>query len=88
MVSVLLGNGDGTFQPAMTYGVGPNVSDSVAVADVNGDGKPDILAAIGCEGLPCSKSGFSVLLGNGDGTFQDPVVYNSGRLQRFVNRGW
>jgi hypothetical protein len=77
-VSVLLGNGDGTFQPAMTYGVGANGTDSVAVADVNGDGKPDVLAAIGCETEPCSEGGFSVLLGNGDGTFQAPLVYNSG----------
>lgn len=78
LVSVLMGNGDGTFQPAVTYGVGPNGIDSVAVADVNGDGRPDILAAIGCVGLPCSEGGLSVLLGNGDGTFQAPMMYNSG----------
>src|SRR2546422_10985616 len=39
-VSVLLGNGDGTFQPALTFGAG-DFPQSMAVGDVNGDGKPD-----------------------------------------------
>ena len=41
---MLLGNGDGTFQQAQdfTVGVGP---DSVVVADLNGDGKPDLATA-------------------------------------------
>ncbi len=42
-VSVLLGNGDGTFQAAVAYGSGGYEANSVAVADVNGDGKPDLL---------------------------------------------
>jgi hypothetical protein len=37
-----LGNGDGTFQPALTFSAG---AQSVAIADVNGDGRPDLLAA-------------------------------------------
>ena len=43
-VSVLLGNGNGTFQTQSTYRhrLDP---DSVAVADVNGDGKPDLVVA-------------------------------------------
>jgi hypothetical protein len=44
-ISVLLGNGDGTFQPAVTYDSGGYIAQSVAVADVNGDGKPDLLVA-------------------------------------------
>ena len=44
-VGVLLGNGDGTFQTAVTYGSGGIEAFSVAVADVNGDGKPDLLVA-------------------------------------------
>jgi hypothetical protein len=40
-VSVLLGNGDGSFQPAMTYDAGPNPF-SVAVGDFNGDGSDDL----------------------------------------------
>ncbi|MGH9427655.1 MAG: FG-GAP repeat domain-containing protein [Terriglobia bacterium] len=43
-MSVLLGNGNGTFQPQQrfTTGAGPS---SVAVADVNGDGRPDVVTA-------------------------------------------
>jgi hypothetical protein len=44
-VGVLLGNGDGTFQTSVTYGSGGDASTSVAVADVSGDGKPDLLVA-------------------------------------------
>ena len=62
-VSVLLGNGDGTFQPAQSIAVGSGPN-AVAVADVNGDGQPDIVTA------NCGANTVSVLLGNGDGTFQ------------------
>ncbi len=43
MVSVCLGNGDGSFQPAMAIAVGERPS-SVAWGDFNGDGKPDLAA--------------------------------------------
>ena len=42
-VSVLLGNGDGTFQTAVTYSTGTSGATSVAIADVNGHGKPDLV---------------------------------------------
>jgi hypothetical protein len=71
-VGVLLGNGDGTFQPAVTYGSGGSEPFSVAVADVNGDGHPDLVVANSYSG------NVAVLLGNGDGTFQTAVSYNSG----------
>ena len=90
IVSVLLGNGDGTFQTAVTYNSGGYGAVSIVVADVNGDGKPDILVANRCAvfiscggtsgGHPDSNGIVSVLLGNGDGTFQPAVTYNSGGL--------
>jgi Bacterial Ig-like domain (group 3)/FG-GAP-like repeat len=79
-VSVLLGNGDGKFQPAVTYNSGGYDAESVAVADVNVDGKPDLLVA-NASCLPlgaCETGSVGVLLGNGDGTFQPVVTYNSG----------
>jgi hypothetical protein len=71
---VLLGNGNGTLQPPLHQDFGgPNQSPSFVLADVNGDGKLDIVFAEGQSG-----PGFSVLLGNGDGTFQVPISYNFG----------
>jgi hypothetical protein len=43
-VSVLAGNGDGTFQARVDYTTGAEPR-SVAVADVSGDGKPDLVVA-------------------------------------------
>ena len=80
-VGVLLGNGNGTFQPAVTYDSGGFSAESVAVEDVNKDGKPDLLVAntcVGNGGFDCETGSVGVLLGNGDGTFQTPVRYVSG----------
>jgi hypothetical protein len=80
---VLLGNGDGTFQPVATYGSGGVIPQSVAIADVNGDGKPDLLVA-NCGPTGSSNCGVTgngvvgVLLGNGDGSFQPAVSYDAG----------
>src|SRR5580698_5185867 len=61
-LSIFLGNGDGTFQVPVTYS-GP--FNSIAVADFNNDGNPDIVV------VPDDLT-VSVFLGNGDGTFQPP----------------
>jgi hypothetical protein len=79
-VAVMLGNGDGTFQPAVSYSSGGENAFSVAVADVNGDGIPDLVVANGCADSSCANGSASVLLGNGDGTFQAAVSYGSGGL--------
>ena len=83
-VGVLLSNGDGTFQSAITYNSGGIYSFSTAVADVNGDGKPDLLVANECLDNTCSTGEVGVLLGNGDGTFQAAVDYSSGGFYAFA----
>jgi uncharacterized protein (TIGR03437 family) len=65
-VSVLLGNGDGSFKTVATYPVGA-VPHSLLAADFNGDGKPDLIA------LNRASKNLSVLLGKGDGTFEVSV---------------
>ena len=91
-ISVALGNGDGTFQPAVLYSPGGASLQSVVIADVNGDHIPDLLAVDICGMLyncyPDPSGTVSVLLGNGDGTFQGPVVYASGGNGGPWNDSW
>jgi FG-GAP-like repeat/FG-GAP repeat len=69
IVGVLLNNGDGTFQPVQTYDSGGSDAREIEVADVNADGKPDLLVANLCSGAAtCLSGNLAVLLGNGDGT--------------------
>ncbi|PYJ97759.1 MAG: VCBS repeat-containing protein [Verrucomicrobia bacterium] len=90
-VSVLLGRGDGTFQTSVNYGVGTNPV-SIAAADFNGDGKPDLVVANGGTpgslpplegggtGIPSDFGSVSILSGNGDGTFQTAVNFRAGNF--------
>ena len=70
-VTVLLGNGDGTFVAAATYATGADCI-AIAVGDFNGDGKLDLVTA--------NRAAYtiSILLGNGDGTFGSHVDYTAG----------
>ncbi len=71
-ISVLLGNGDGTFQPPVDYTVGANPR-HVCIADFNHDGIPDIAVTL------WGDNKVAVLLGNGDGTFQAPSTFPTGK---------
>jgi hypothetical protein len=64
-VFVLLGNGDGTFQPPITVAVG-NRPLAMVAGDFNNDGKLDLAVANDGDGT------VTLLLGNGDGTFTEP----------------
>jgi hypothetical protein len=78
-VSVLLGDGKGSFAPAVSYSSGGESAFSLAISDVNGDGHPDLVVANFCQSGNCNGVGqVGVLLGIGDGTFQAPVSYASG----------
>jgi hypothetical protein len=76
-LSVLLGNGDGTFQRSVYYDTQfPLV---VVAQDLNGDGKTDLAAA-----NALFPSGVTVFRGNGDGTFQPGVFYPAGKEGNYV----
>jgi VCBS repeat protein len=79
-VGVLLGNGDATFQPVVTYASGGRERAALAAADVNGDAISDLLVTSGCllNDYICAEGNVGLLLGNGDGTFQAAVIYGSG----------
>jgi len=66
-----------SFAPAVAYGSGGEYAYWVGVADVNGDGKPDLLVLNNCVPATANNcvSGVGVLLGNKKGTFQTAVTY-------------
>jgi hypothetical protein len=74
-VSVLLGHGDGTFaRPLVFAASGQNFTpSSMVVGDVNRDGRPDLVIK-SISFLDSDAYQLGVLLGNGDGTFQGPIL--------------
>jgi FG-GAP-like repeat len=81
-LALLTGTGTGTFNPPIYF---PNTSgfDSPAIAatDLNSDGKLDLVVmhSLGCYTPPCmAADSITVLLGNGDGTFQTPSEVDVG----------
>ncbi|MCU1262484.1 MAG: repeat-containing protein, partial [Bryobacterales bacterium] len=78
-VNIVLGNGDGTFQPPVSYTAGARSILGLAQGDFNGDGKIDLATAnFAFFGSAPSQNAVNVLLGNGDGTFQAPHTWNAG----------
>lgn len=72
-VGILLGNGDGTFQSPVYYTVGSRFYFAFQVGDFNSDGNTDIIVQ-----QNTNSTEFSILLGNGDGTFQPKQKVNAG----------
>ena len=79
-VGVLLGNGNGTFQPQVTFAAVSKPRTPV-LGDVNGDGKPDIIVA------NQGSNSIGVLLGNGNGTFQPEQTFATGYAPLSVTLG-
>jgi hypothetical protein len=75
-VYVFLGNSDGSFQKSgpITAGKSP---DAVAMGDVNGDGIMDLAVADLHDPASIDYGGISILLGKGDGTFENPEYYRA-----------
>jgi hypothetical protein len=70
--TVLLGNGNGTFQLGTPYPIGSSLRGGV-IGDFNADGKLDLVLS-----NPATTPDTLLLPGNGDGTFQSPLVLASG----------
>ena len=79
-MSILLGNGDGTFQNQVTYAVG-SYPVALVTGDFTGDGRTDLAVA------NFDDNDVSILLGNGDGTFQNQVTYAVGSCPRALVTG-
>jgi hypothetical protein len=85
-VTILLGNGDGTFGTPVDYNAGGGAGyysgqAALVVGDFNGDGKPDIANLVRSNAASASDhfyDGVGLLLGNGDGTFGTATVYPTG----------
>ncbi len=80
-VSILLGNGDGTFAPQQEVTVGPQPR-GIAVLDVDGDGDPDI---VNTNSAANNNGGnLSVLLNNGSGVFGPATFFEGGGTQEWA----
>src|SRR3984885_15311425 len=72
------------FKTAITSSSGGSETYNGATADLNGDGKLDVVMASQCSSNSCTNGAVTGLLGNGDGTYQSPVSYATATSTRFV----
>src|SRR5579862_48657 len=80
-VTIIFGGADGKLTKGNTYSTGQPFSspNGIAIADVSGDGIPDLLVS--------SFQGITVLLGNGDGTFRNGPFTTLSTTQSFLGTG-
>ncbi len=71
-VEILLGNGDGTLGAPMAFPSGTNAV-TIVTADLNGDGRPDVIVGGAGPSVMGHGGNLSVLFGNGDGTLQPAI---------------
>ena len=75
-ISILIGNGDGTYQPAQSPDAG-NQPRGITTLDADGDGDIDIVSTNATSGNAMYWEN------NGDGTFADPVTFQPGISQEW-----
>ncbi len=88
-VTILTGNGDGTFTPGTPVSAGLPAGSTaklhqVVAGDFNGDGKTDLALVVGWEAA--GDPSLSLLLGNGDGTFGAPVTFTAAPPNAFYEQ--
>jgi hypothetical protein len=86
-ITVMLGTSHGTFGAASSIAVGCGEANrsginSIALGDVNGDKRVDVVATSLDDPYNCDNNEVAVVLGNGNGTFQAPVYYSTGTTQQ------
>ena len=81
-VTVLLGNGDGTFTQSSQYPLNGIVgtATTIAAADFNKDGESDLAVGVECYNIPvngCAVGAVEIFLSSGGGTLASPVAYST-----------